>query len=221
MGETEAILDSELSLYKESSFEESSRKVHHFAWGAAAAGLLPGPVFDFAGVFGVQMWLIKRLSTGYGVPFNANLATEFVGGLLGALIPTQLGHGFVGVAIRSVPVVGPFIGMTVAPGFNYAATLVVGRAFEKHFASGGTFLDFDLESIKGQVVNEYNELRVKLKGKKSKTSLILEQHASLTKEIASLRENLANYEQQVTALRAELKSQTPKTTAPPAPPSKN
>jgi len=212
MSSADAVLESDL-LLKVSSFEASSRKVQHFAWGAAAVGLLPGPYLDFAGVFGVQIWLLKRLANGYGVPFQADLAKEVVGSLLGALVPTELGHGVVGLAIRSIPVVGPFVGMTLAPGFNYLSTLAIGRAFEKHFATGGTFLDFDLDKLKGQVVNEYNELKAKWRRKRSGVSVVLEQNDRLKQEMASLKESLAKYEEQMAALRAEMK-QSQKAPAP-------
>ncbi len=175
----------------------SHKKVHQFAWGSFAAGLLPsvlpgGVMLDFAGVFGVQMAMIKHLADGYGVPFRKDLAKQTVGGLLGALAAAKLGYGGVGASLAAlmapVPLVGSVLKLSVAPGFNYLSTVAVGRVFEKHFAEGGTFLDFDLESAKGRIVNEYQAAQSTVK---EAMSSVRSENASLKQEIERLKAELS------------------------------
>jgi uncharacterized protein (DUF697 family) len=54
----------------------------------------------------------------------------------------------------SIPVVGSIAGLATVPAFNYASTVAVGRIFQKHFASGGTLLNFDAESMKATFASE-------------------------------------------------------------------
>jgi uncharacterized protein (DUF697 family) len=150
------------------SLNLSHKKVHKYAWGSFAVGFLPslmpgGAALDFASMLGVQMVLLKELADGYGVPFRKDLGKEALGGVLGALAAAKLGYGGVAVTISSflnpIPVLGSILKFGIAPGFNYLSTIAVGRVFEKHFAEGGTFLDFDTESMKERVVREYDEAK--------------------------------------------------------------
>jgi len=169
-------------------FASSTRKVHNYAWGAAAAGLLPavlpgGALLDFAGVLGVQTVLIVRLAKGYGIPVTEHLAKEAAGALLGALT-AALGYKTAAAAFRVVPVIGPLLGLAVVPGFNYLSTVAVGRTFEKHFASGGTWLTLDLDSMKKAVVVEYNEAKASFIGGKA---ALAEENARLKQQLADLQ----------------------------------
>lgn len=179
-----------------SSFTLSKKRVNQYAWTAFGAGFLPsllpgGPVLDFAGVLGVQVMLIKHLADGYGIPFSKDLAKEMVGLLTGSL-GAAVGYGSARYVLPWVPYIGPVLGFVVAPGFNYLSTYAVGRVFDKHFASGGTFLDLDPESLKKRVLVEYNEARAALKESK-----------------AALRDENVKLRQRLNDLESRLKSETP------------
>jgi uncharacterized protein (DUF697 family) len=175
----------------------SHKNVHKYAWGSFAAGflpaVLPGGVFlDFAGVFGVQMALLKNLADGYGVPFRKDVVKELLGGVLGALAAAKLGYGGVAVSLSAllspIPIVGSVAKWTMAPGFNYLSTVAVGRIFEKHFAEGGTFLDFDMKSAKARIINEYDEARATLfSAKESVLAKLRNENEDLKAEIERLK----------------------------------
>jgi hypothetical protein len=58
-------------------------------------------------------------------------------------------------------VVGTAYRWLALPGFNAAFTYAVGKVFQQHFASGGTFLTFDPEKVKGYFASQYNKVRGK------------------------------------------------------------
>ena len=59
-----------------------------------------------------------------------------------------------GSLIKGVPGIGSVVGALTMPVYSAGATYVIGRVFMKHFASGGTLLDFNppdyREFLKGQ-----------------------------------------------------------------------
>ena len=190
------------------SLELSDQTVNHFAWGAFATGFLPSLVpgaelaVDAAGVFGVQLWMLKRLSEGFGYTWNDQLGKEVVGSLVGSLAAANLGFGGVGFGMASalgfVPVVGPVLRLGITPGFNYLSTVAIGRVFEKHFASGGTLLSFDLETMKKQVVREYTAARHTFFAFKSAVA------EKLSEEVSALRKRNEEMQQQIDRLKAEM-----------------
>ena len=50
--------------------------------------------------------------------------------------------------LKSVPLFGQVLGVLAVPAFGAGLTWAVGRIFMQHFASGGTFLDFDPEKVR-------------------------------------------------------------------------
>jgi uncharacterized protein (DUF697 family) len=48
-----------------------------------------------------------------------------------------------------IPVAGQVIGFVTMPITAGATTFAVGKVFNQHFASGGTFLTFDSEKVRG------------------------------------------------------------------------
>jgi len=110
-------------------------------WSGAAGGILP-PLVDMFGVGGVQIYMLRRLSEIYGVPFSKNLGKSVLSGVVGALIPENASMAALSVA-KGVPIVGHAISGVTMAGISAGATWVIGNVFIKHFASGGTLLDFN------------------------------------------------------------------------------
>jgi uncharacterized protein (DUF697 family) len=127
---------------------------YYSKWGAGM-GLIPVPLVDLAAVTGVQLKMLKRLARNYHVEYDESSGKALIGSLLGAILPAKLGYGGIGSAIKAIPGVGTILGMAAVPAFNYGSTYAVGRVFAKHFAGGGTLLDFDPSSMHGHVISEY------------------------------------------------------------------
>ena len=126
--------------------ETASQLVDRFSLWSGAAGLIPIPLVDVVAVGGVQLQMLRKLSEIYGVPFTDNRGKSVIASLAGAIIPastaTTTAMTF-GSLIKSVPGVGSAIGALTMPVYSAGVTYVIGKVFMKHFASGGTLLDFD------------------------------------------------------------------------------
>lgn len=131
---------------------------------ATGAAVIPVAFLDTAALAAVQLRLLKELSEVYGVSFRADLGKEAVGTLFASVAPALLSGGIlgsavIGAALRSVPVIGTVTRFATLPLFHAAFTYALGKVFQQHFASGGTFLTFDPEKVKAYFRQKYEEAR--------------------------------------------------------------
>ncbi len=131
---------------------------------ATGAAVIPVAFLDTAALAAVQLRLLKELSDVYGVSFRADLGKEAVATLLASVAPALLSGGIlgsavIGAALRAVPVVGTVARFATLPLFHAAFTYALGKVFQQHFASGGTFLTFDPEKVKTYFRQKYEEAR--------------------------------------------------------------
>lgn len=129
---------------------------------AAAGGLVPVPMLDFAAVAAVQLRMLEKLAGLYGVTFRENVGKELIATLVATALPYNVAAGTAvsfSAFIRFVPIVGQLFGLAILPAFAGASTFALGRVFIKHFESGGTFLDFDLETAKAGFASQVAEMR--------------------------------------------------------------
>ena len=126
--------------------EAASQLVDRFSLWSGAAGLIPMPLIDVVAVGGVQLQMLRKLSEIYGVPFTDNRGKSVIASLAGAIIPastaTTTAMTF-GSVIKGIPGIGSAVGALTMPVYSAGATYVIGQVFMKHFASGGTLLDFN------------------------------------------------------------------------------
>lgn len=121
------------------------------AW-AAGAGLVPMPVFDMVAIMAVQIAMLKKLSELYGIQFSEQRSKAAVAALIGGVNAGYLG----GSALKMFPLFG-VLSLFAMPTVNWAITYAVGRVFIQHFATGGTFLDFDPAAVKAFFEEQYKE----------------------------------------------------------------
>src|SRR6201999_4230329 len=101
------------------------------------------------------------------------ICSALVGGLGAPVVGGALGLS----AIKFVPVLGPMVGLLAFPASSAALTYAVGKVFVQHFASGGTFLDFDPKTVRDHFVKQYEEGKLaasKTKTESSPTSCLVE-----------------------------------------------
>jgi uncharacterized protein (DUF697 family) len=104
-------------------------------FGLGAAGLIPLPLVDMAAVGGVQLYMLRRLSEIYEIPFSENLGKSILSSLAGAVIPATTATTAASV-MKGVPIVGTAIGALTMPAVGTGTTWIIGKVFIKHFASG-------------------------------------------------------------------------------------
>ena len=130
---------------KEVRAEEVIKK---YAIYSAGAGLIPVPTLDMAAIGGVQLMMIKDLSAVYDVPFENDRVRPIVAAVVAGYAATKVGAGIGASVAKAIPLFGQVIGVLSVPAFGAGMSWAVGRIFMQHFASGGTFLDFDPDKVR-------------------------------------------------------------------------
>ena len=125
---------------------------------AAAVGLLPGGLLNWAAILAVQITMVWRIAVAFGKTEGKEKIRGSVLSLVGSIIPTGIGHG-AGVAIAAIPAVvaGTVVYFVVTPVLAYAMTRAVGAAYIMHFESGGTLLTFDAKAFGEHFLNEFQK----------------------------------------------------------------
>lgn len=139
--------------------EEAQDIVQTSMYYAMGIGLVPIPVFDFIGVTGVQLDMLRRLSNHYNVEFMKGKGKNIIGALAGGGFSTSLAPMLASM-VKAVPFVGSTLGAVSMPIVAGATTYAVGKVFIQHFESGGTFLTFDPEAVKDYYAEKLKEGKV-------------------------------------------------------------
>ena len=154
--------------------EQASQVVDRFSLWSGAAGLVPIPIIDMAAIAGVQLQMLRRLSDIYAVPFSDNRGKSVITALAGAIIPhstAQTAAMTFGSLMKSIPGIGTTVGALTQPVIAAGATFVIGRVFMKHFASGGTLLDFDPPDYKEFIKEQQEKVKSRFgRGKSGSTA---------------------------------------------------
>jgi uncharacterized protein (DUF697 family) len=124
---------------------------------ASGAGLIPIPLVDVAGITGIQIKMLKDLADHYEVPFKEHLGKSALAGIVSSGVGTELGWGSIRSLVKAIPVVGTVAGFVVMPAFAGASTMATGKVFTQHFASGGTFLNFNPDAVREHYQKELAE----------------------------------------------------------------
>jgi uncharacterized protein (DUF697 family) len=110
---------------------------------STAAGFVPGPGLDLAASLAIQLALLGRLSRLYDVPYSENVGKGVIFSLISSVGGIGVGGTLAMSAVKVVPIVGTALGVLGMPVMMGAFTYALGKVFTQHFATGGTFLDFD------------------------------------------------------------------------------
>lgn len=114
----------------------------HILW-SIGAGLVPIPILDIAAVSGIQLDMLKQLSSLYGVPYSESEGKVWLSALSGSIL-AKIGAN----AIKLIPGVGSIIGGASMAAVSGASTYALGQIAVKHFESSGDFSDLDLGAAK-------------------------------------------------------------------------
>jgi uncharacterized protein (DUF697 family) len=133
------------------SNEKSERSKHadtvirnHIIWSMGASFIIPIPIADIFAVSALQLDMIRQLCRVYDVDFSETQGKAIVT----SLTSSTLARAGARSLIKLVPGLGTLIGGVTVSVFNGASTFALGEVFKKHFQSGGTILDFDVDRLK-------------------------------------------------------------------------
>ena len=126
---------------------------NHIAWSMGASFLVPIPIADIFAVGALQLDMIRQLCRAYGVPFSETQGQAIVS----ALTSSTLARAGARSLIKLVPGLGTLIGGITVSIFNGASTYALGEVFKRHFETGGTILDFDVEGLKNMYKEKFEK----------------------------------------------------------------
>ncbi len=129
------------------SDKDADKILRNHVLGAMGVGLIPMPLVDLVALTGVQVNMLRKLAKTYNIPFSQDKVKNLLASLIGGSIPVTFSNA-VASLIKSIPVIGQTTGAVAMPILAGATTYAVGRVFVQHFASGGTFLNFDPEAVR-------------------------------------------------------------------------
>ncbi|MBF0118371.1 MAG: DUF697 domain-containing protein [Desulfobacterales bacterium] len=137
-----------MTVEKEIDKTESNQIVKNHVIGAMAVGLIPLPFVDLVALTGVQINMLKKLSQIYDIPFHQDRVKNILASLIGGGVAVTF-SGALSSLLKIIPVIGQTTGALAMPVIAGATTYAVGMVFIQHFESGGTFLNFNAEAVKG------------------------------------------------------------------------
>jgi len=125
---------------------------------AAVVGLLPGNILNFAAILAVMVTMVWRIAATFGHREGKDRIKGSIMALMGAVIPTGVGHGIAAIVLAIPAVIaGSVLYFLVTPVLAYALTKAVGNTFVMHFESGGTLLNFDPKAFQEYFLKEFQE----------------------------------------------------------------
>ncbi len=141
---------------EKSEKETTDKIIKNHMYGAIAVGLVPIPAVDMVALTGVQLNMLRKIAKSYDIPFSRDKGKNLIAALAGSGIPVMSAGPLMSLA-KTIPVVGQTVGALSMSAVAGATTYAVGKVFVQHFASGGTFLDFDPAKVREYYAEKFNE----------------------------------------------------------------
>lgn len=151
---------------------------NHVIW-SMGAGFIPIPIADFVAVAAVQLDMIRTISNIYSVDFKETEGKALVTSLTGSGL-SRLGAN---ALLKLVPGFGSVLGGVSMSIVSGASTYALGQVFKRHFAVGGTFLDFDTDRFQRYYDEQFE------KGKTVAKDLQKEENAPVKEDPAQYSES--------------------------------
>lgn len=124
---------------------------------AAGASMIPSPIVDVVAIAAIEVRLIGALARVYDFPVPHKLVLgKLLVSLIGSVGPAYLTTKLY-AAVKVVPIVGHAALASVLAVTNGAAVYAVGKIFQKHYESGGTFLTGDPSGVRSYFKARYKE----------------------------------------------------------------
>jgi uncharacterized protein (DUF697 family) len=133
---------------------------------AMGFGIIPLPGVDTLALITIQLNMLRNLAKFYKLPFPEHTVRSLLGSLVGSVSAVPIAVGLIS-ASKFVPLLGSTLAALSMPVTAGAVTYAVGKVFNQHFASGGTFLTFDPKKVKDYYTEMLKEGKAKAKATKA------------------------------------------------------
>jgi hypothetical protein len=128
---------------------------------AMGIGLIPSAMINLAGITGIEIKMIRDLALIYRFPVpHQMVAYKVLISLIGSIGPVYFSTRMHS-ALKGVPLVGHAVYVGLLSVTGGAAVYAVGKIFQKHYESGGTFLSRDNSLIREYFQQKYREGKVR------------------------------------------------------------
>lgn len=128
---------------------------------SAAAGFIPVPYLDLAGLAAVQVKMVSQLSELYDKTVQQEVLKTTVATLLGVLTTAGFAAPVAMSTVKVVPGLGSLAGGVGMGAVGAAATYAIGKVFVNHFEGGGTLGNFDVDKIKDDLKSAFTSKSAK------------------------------------------------------------
>lgn len=115
---------------------------------SAAAGFIPMPYLDIAGLAAIQVKMVNEIAQVYGKTVQQEAVKTTVATLLGTLTSAGLAAPVAFSTLKIIPGLGAVAGGISLGALGAAATYAIGKVFVNHFEGGGTLANFDVDKVK-------------------------------------------------------------------------
>jgi uncharacterized protein (DUF697 family) len=161
---------------------------NHMLW-SMGAGFIPVPIADFFAVSAVQLDMIRQLCKVYNIDFQQTQGKAVITAMTGSSL-VRMGAR----VVKLIPGVGSVLGGVTLAVLSGASTYALGEVFKKHFETGGTFLDFDVERLKkfyNEKFEKGKQVAEELRKNQEKTETSVDQSDVITQlqQLAKLKED--------------------------------
>jgi uncharacterized protein (DUF697 family) len=112
----------------------------HILW-SMGAGIIPLPYLDVVGVSAFQLDMLHQLCKLYDIDYDANQGKNILAALTGGSL-SRIGSNL----LKTIPVIGSFLGTVSMIGFSGATTYAIGQIFISNFEDGVGLFEINLES---------------------------------------------------------------------------
>ena len=131
---------------------------------AMGIGLIPSAAVDVVAIAAIEVKMIRDLAHIYSFPVpNKLVAIKILISLIGSIGPVYVSikmHS----ALKGVPLVGHAVYVGLLSITGGAAVYAVGKIFQAHYESGGTFLSKDNAYIRDYFKKKYKEGKLVVMG---------------------------------------------------------
>ena len=151
--QTEEVVQTE-SVVVEDKSAEAEELIRKHSYAAAGVGLIPIPWVDFIGLTAIQMKMLYQLSETYKIEFSEDRGKAIIGSLVSGFLPVAIAQP-VASFLKAIPLIGQTTGAITMSILGGSTTYAIGRVFNQHFATGGTFLDLDPSKVKAYLKEQF------------------------------------------------------------------
>lgn len=136
---------------------QADKIINRYTLVAAGVGVLPSPTANSVGIAALELIMIDELARNYKFPFPTKLAAlKILVSVIGSIGPVYFALKSK-AAVSAIPIVGHLIASSIYSLTGAISVYAVGKLFQRHFESDGTFLSKDNKYLQKAFKHEYEK----------------------------------------------------------------